>query len=676
MNISELARKLRVSTDDLRAKLPELGFDIGAKAIKIPDKDAGRIMYAWRQFKKRQYLDKKRADQRARAERKQMVQEGTAEKVQIGSTITVREFADALSLPIAKVMQELMRAGILASLNESIDFDTASIIAEDLGYIAEHTQGTDASISQEDGVDQLEEALGAEEKSDLKARPPVVVVMGHVDHGKTLLLDSIRKENVVATESGGITQHIGAYQVQRNDRDLTFIDTPGHEAFTVMRSRGAKVADIGILVVAADDGVQPQTREAIDIIKAAKLPFIVAINKIDKPEANPEKIRNQLSELGLIPEDWGGKTVMVGVSAKTGENLEQLLDMLLLVADMEKEHIVANPDRRAIGTIIESHVDKGQGPVATVLVQSGTLHSGDILGVRGVNYGRVRAMKTWDGQDVKNAFPSTPVRILGFKAAPSIGDVLEVPERAKDLDKLKAQPSRKTGVTEMSVRRTKSVEDEDGGDDEHKAILNLVIRADVLGSLEALLGMIEKIDNPHVGVKVVAKGLGNITESDVLNAEATKAMLLAFSVKPASAAQSLARDKGVEIHEYTVIYKLFEDIVERLKILIPAEKVYTELGSVKVLAVFQKTPKGMVVGGAVNKGKIEVGATARVVRDDQVIAEGKINSLQAGKQEVKEVLEGQQCGMGFTGKAKIEEGDVLEIYTEEEHARTLVVPGA
>ena len=676
MNISELARKLRVSTDELRAKLPELGFDIGAKAIKIPDKDAGRIMYAWRQYKKRAYLDKKRADQRARAERKAMVQEGTAEKVQIGSTITVREFADVLNLPIAKVMQELMRAGILASLNESIDFDTAAIIAEDLGFIAESTDGTAGDDEQEEGVDQLEEAIGTEEKADLKERPPVVVVMGHVDHGKTLLLDAIRKENVVATESGGITQHIGAYQVQRNDRDLTFIDTPGHEAFTVMRSRGAKVADIGILVVAADDGVQPQTREAIDIIKAAKLPFIVAINKIDKPDANPEKIRNQLSELGLIPEDWGGKTVMVGVSAKTGENLEQLLDMLLLVADMEKEHIVANPDRRAIGTIIESHVDKGQGPVATVLVQSGTLKSGDILGVRGVNYGRVRAMKTWDGQDEKTAPPSTPVRILGFKADPSIGDVLEVPESAKELEKLKAQPSRKSGVAEMSVRRTKSVEDEDGGDDEHKVILNLVIRADVLGSLEALLGMIEKIDNPHVGVKVVAKGLGNITESDVLNAEATKAMLLAFNVKPASAAQVLARDKGVEIHEYSVIYKLFEDIVERLKILIPAEKVYTELGSVKVLAIFSKLPKGMVVGGAVSKGKVEVGATARVVRDDQVIAEGKISSLQAGKQEVKDVEEGQQCGIGFTGKAKIEEGDVLEVYTEEEHARTLVVPGA
>ncbi|MBT6254052.1 translation initiation factor IF-2, partial [Candidatus Uhrbacteria bacterium] len=586
------------------------------------------------------------------------------------------EFSEALSLPIAKVMQELMRAGILASLNEQIDFDTAAIIAEDLGFIAERKEGTEEDVADE-GVDRLAEVLAAEDKKDLLDRPPVIVVMGHVDHGKTLLLDSIRSTNIVDTESGGITQHIGAYQVLRKGRDMTFIDTPGHEAFTVMRSRGAKVADMAILVVAADDGVQPQTREAIDIVKAAKLPFVVAINKIDKPEANLDKIRNQLSELGLISEEWGGDTVMVGVSAKTGENIDQLLDMLLLVADIEKAKIVANPKRRAIGTIIESHVDKGQGPVATVLVQTGSLSTGDVLGVRGVNYGRVRAMKTWDGQDTKKAAPSTPVRILGFKSAPSIGDILEVPVKAKDLQKLKAQPSRKVGVQEMTVRKTKAVQDgeEDSGD-EQKVILNLIIRSDVLGSLEALLGMIEKIDNPHVGVKVVSKGLGTINESDVLSAEATDAMLIAFGVKPSSAASRLARDKNVDIHEYKVIYKLFEEVVEKLKILIPAEKVYTELGSVKVLAIFQKLVKGMVVGGAVSKGSVAVGATARVVRDDVVIAEGRINSLQAGKVDVKDVLEGQQCGIGFTGKAKIEEGDVLEIYTEEEHARTLEVPGA
>ncbi len=678
MNISELARKLRVSTDELRAKLPELGFDIGAKAIKIPDREAGRIERAWRQYKKRQFLDRKRAEQRARAERKKRVQEGTAEKVFIPSTISVREFAATLNLPVAKVMQELMRAGILASLNERIDFESAAIVAGDLGYIAELKEDEQITEHDEQGLEKLEQALKKDNNQELLPRPPVVVVMGHVDHGKTKILDTIRSTNVVENESGGITQHIGAYQVKRKDRELTFIDTPGHEAFTVMRSRGAKVADIAILVIAADDGVQPQTREAIDIIKAAKLPFIVAINKIDKETANVDKIKNQLSaEAGLIPEDWGGKTIMVPVSAKTGENIDELLDMLLLVADMEKENIVANPNRRAIGTIIESNVDKAQGPVATVLVQTGTLHVGDFLGLRRLLYGKVRAMKTWDGKDVKEAGPSVPVKILGFKAAPSIGDILEVPENPKDLDKLKPQPGKKAGADEITVRRAQQQEsnDDQQNSNEEKVLLNLVIRADVLGSLEAILGMLEKIDNPYVGVNIVAKGLGYVTESDVLNAEASNAVLLAFNVKPSTAAASLARDKKVEIHEYKVIYKLFEDVVERLKVMIPAEEVYTELGAVKILATFQKTDSGMIIGGQVVKGMIELGATARVIRDDQVIAEGKIKSLQEGKMDVKSVEQGKQCGMEFAGKVKIEVGDILEIYKEEKQERLLNIAG-
>lgn len=680
MNISELARKLRVSTDELRAKLPELGFDIGAKAIKIPDRDAGRIEYSWRQYKKRQFLDKKRAEQKARADLKLKVQEGTAEKILLPSSISVRDFAEKLNLPIAKVMQELMRAGILASLNERIDFESASIVAEDLGYIAESEEEVAIEDHDLEGLEKLEKALEVHESKNMQPRAPVIVVMGHVDHGKTRILDSIRSTNVIDTEHGGITQHIGAYQVRRKDHDLTFIDTPGHEAFTVMRSRGAKVADIAILVVAADDGVQPQTREAIDIIKAAKIPFVVAINKIDKDNANIEKVKNQLSaEAGLIPEDWGGKTIMVPVSAKQGTNIDDLLDMILLVADMEKDHIIADPDRLALGTIIESNVDKAEGPVATVLVQSGTLKVGDSLGLRGALYGKVRAMRTWDGKDVKEASPSTPVKILGFKAAPAIGDILEVPENPKDLEKLKSQPNRKSSVDEMTVRKTKSADsDEESGSSERtqKVMLNLIVRADVLGSLEAILGMMEKIDSPYVGVKIVSKGLGYITESDVLNADATGAMLIAFNVKPSTAASVLARDKGVDIFQYNVIYKLFEEVVERLRVLIPAELIYTELGSISILAVFQKSPKGMIVGGQVNKGIVELGATARVMRDDKIIAEGKIGSLQEGKMDVKFVEQGNQCGMEFVGKAKIEVGDTLEIYKEEEQARVLNVAGA
>jgi translation initiation factor IF-2 len=675
MNISELARRMRIPTEELRAKLPELGFDIGAKAIKIPDREVGRIQYAWKQYKKRQYLQKKAEEQKARAERKKQVQEGTAETISIPASLSVREFSEILQMPIAQVMQELMRAGILASLNERIDFETAAIIAEDLGYIAEQMDDQEDS-SEDASVSRLEQVL-TEDKDAAQPRPPVVVVMGHVDHGKTKLLDAIRDTDVVAGESGGITQHIGAYQVHRKDRLLTFIDTPGHEAFTVMRSRGAKVADIAILVVAADDGIQPQTKEAIDIIKAANLPFIVAINKMDLEAANIEKVKSQLGEHGLIPEDWGGKTICVPVSAKTGDKVDQVLDMLLLVADMEKENIVANPDRRAIGTMIESHVDKGQGPVATVLVQTGTLKKSDVLGVRGVNFGRVRAMKTWDGKDVKEAPPSMPVKILGFKEAPSIGDVLEIPKNPKDLEKLKAQPSRKAGVSEITtVQKTTMLSDEEKDESEEKIFFNLLVKADVLGSLEAIIGMLEKISNPYVGVRIIAKGLGNVTDADVMNALASNAMVAAFNVKPTTTAQTLGLDKDVNIQEYSVIYKLFEDVVERLKILIPAEKVYTELGTAKILAVFKKLPKASVIGAKVLKGEIKVGATARVLRGEEIIAEGVIKTLQSGKQDVKEVQQGTECGIEFEGKAKIEVDDILEIYTEETKDRTLKVEGA
>ena len=673
MNITDLARRLRANADELKSKLPELGFDIGQKALKVPDKDVGRIMNAWNEYKKRQYLQKKMEEQKARAERKQAVAEGTAEAVEIPNVISVRQFAELINLPIAKVMQELMRSGILASLNENLDFDTASIIAEDLGFIAKRKDAGDGEAQAGAGTERLAEVLGSQAEHTLIARPPVVVIMGHVDHGKTLLLDTIRNTNVIAGESGGITQHIGAYQVEKNDHKITFIDTPGHEAFTVMRSRGAKVADIAILVIAADDGVKPQTREAIDIIKASGMPYIVAINKIDKEGANIDRVKGELTEFNMIPEDYGGKTICVPVSAKAGTNIDQLLDTILLLAETETDKIKADPERRAIGTIIESHVDKGQGPVATVLVQAGTLRAGDVLGVTGVNFGKVRAMKTWDGREVKEAPPAMPVRILGFKDAPSVGDIMEVPEDEGMLEKLKARASKQAGASEITVTKAKV---DESVDDSERVSLPLIIKSDVLGSLEAIIGMLEKIDNPYVQVKIVSRGLGNVTDAEVLQAEATGAMLIAFNVKPTKTAEVLARDKNVEVARYTVIYKLFEDVVEKLRLLIPAETVYTELGSVKVLAVFKKLEKGMVIGGQVLKGEIRQGATARVLRDGQVIGEGVIKSLQAGRQDVRFVEQGSECGMEFTGKTKIEVDDVLEIYSEEEKERTLEVKGA
>ncbi len=677
MNISELARRLRVPTEELRSKLPELGFDIGNKAIKIPDRDAGRIMNAWQEMKKRQYLQKKMEDQKARLERKEKVKSGDAEKILIPATISVRDFATALNLPIAKVMQELMRSGILASLNELIDFDSASIIAEDLGFIAEKVEASKDTSSTDVQVDRLADVMHGESAENLVPRAPVIVVMGHVDHGKTLLLDTIRKTRVIDSEAGGITQHIGAYQVVKDGRALTFIDTPGHEAFTVMRSRGAKVADIAILVVAADDGIQPQTREVIDIIKASQLPFIVAINKIDKPEANIERIYGQLGEVGLVPEEWGGKTICVPVSAKAGLNIDKLLDMLLLVADLEKAKIVANPDRQAIGTVIESHVDKGQGPVATVLVQTGTLKVGDVIGLRGALYGKVRAMKTFDGKDIKVAPPSTPVKILGFKEAPSVGDILEVPEDAALLGKLRLQPTRKSGVGELTLKHSHSIEEDgESAGGESKVKFNVVVKADVLGSLEALMGMLEKIDNPYVGVEIVGKGLGNVTDADIMSADAAKAVIFGFNVKAPAQIMELARSKNVIVEEYQVIYRLFESVVAHLKKLLPDEKIYSELGSAEVLALFKKTDKGQIVGCRVKKGKLMSGATVRVLRNGQMIGEGKSDALQSGKSAVSDVLAGQECGLSFIGKTKIEVGDILELYKEELQARALAVEGS
>ena len=457
------------------------GFMFTKEAI---DFGGGEVLKTYHLFSWDQGHLTKMEDQKARAALKEQVKAGDAPRVKIPPTIAVREFAGALNLPVAKVMQELMRSGILASLNERIDFETASIIAEDLGFIAEPRETEDQTVDAlaADRMAQVKEEE-AKDTEKLAPRPPVIVVMGHVDHGKTLILDTIRKTRVIDTEAGGITQHIGAYQVEKSGKLLTFIDTPGHEAFTVMRSRGAKVADIAILVIAADDGMRPQTREAIDIIKAAKLPFVVAINKMDKPGANIEQVKSQLAEVGLVPEDWGGKTICVPVSAKTGANIDQLLDMLLLVSDLEKAHIVSNPDRNAVGTIIESRIDKGQGAIATIIVQAGTLHLQDAISVRGVLYGRVRAMKSFDGKTITEALPSTPVKILGFKEAPSVGDILEVPEDASLLTTIKSQPSRKSGIGEVSVVKAAPKSDDEKTGDE-KVILNVVVKADVLGSLD------------------------------------------------------------------------------------------------------------------------------------------------------------------------------------------------
>lgn len=674
MNLTELARRLRVDPEELRTKLPELGFSIGRRAIKIDPRVAQQIIEAWSELRRRERLAQKMEDQKSAAEQREARRaEAPTREVAIPLVLTVRELASKLEVPVPRLMQELMKNGILAALNERIDFDTASVMAEDLGFkaVKEEKKTTDV-FAEDSSLDKVRMAVENETQEALKPRPPVVVIMGHVDHGKTRLLDAIRKTNVMESEAGGITQHIGAYQVERNDRKLTFIDTPGHEAFTVMRSRGAKVADLAILVVAADDGVQPQTKEAVNIIKSAKLPFMVALNKIDRPEANLDRVKGQLAELGLTPEDWGGSTMMVPISARAGTNIDQLLDALILLSDVEAERIRSNPDRTAIGTVIESHVDSGAGPVATVLVQSGTLKGGDTLGVRDVYYGRVRSMQDWQGTAVQFAPPSTPVQILGWKFAPAIGDIMEVPLDPKSLRKLKATEMVDRGTEDMATLKPAAVTTENPG---ISNVLNLIIRTDVLGSLEAILGMLDTIKHEDVGVRVVGKGLGHVNENDVQNAEATKAWVLAFNAAPTAAAESLARDKNVQIHTYSVIYRLFDDVLNEMRRMLPSETILTEIGACEVLAIFRKTDDGLIVGGKVKGGKLLPKAKLRVKRGEVYVGEGEITLLQIGRSEVKEVHGGQECGLQFKGKVKLEVGDVLEAYTEEKKARDLVIEG-
>ncbi len=663
MNITELARELKITTSELKNVLPELGFDIGQRAIKIDDRLARKIIENWQTFKK--VLEKKRQAEKSEALEEKAPAASEQKLVKLPSIITVRDFAAKLNLPVTLVIKEFMKNGILASLNERIDFETAAIISEDFGFKVEKADGE----NENDKVvkDKIKELIDNEEKTKLKSRPPVVVVMGHVDHGKTKLLDAIRKTHVMESEAGGITQHIGAYQATYKDRLITFIDTPGHEAFTAMRSRGAKIADIAILVVAADDGVQPQTKEAIKIIEAAKIPFVVAINKIDRPEANVDKIKQELSSLNLVPEDWGGKTICVPISAKMRQGIGELLDMVFLVADLEKEKIVANPDRLAVGTVIESHLDKGEGAVATMLIQSGTLKKNDNLVINGTFYGRARALKDFRGNFVQAAIPGMPVKILGFKVVPQVGDIIEVSANVSNCNK-KIKPT--------YAKREQAVVQKESEEGAQKKKLNIILKADFLGSLEAILATFEKLDYPDIGVEIVSRGLGNITDAEILQAEAVGALVFGFNVLIIPSAEDLAREKNVKVKTFSVIYDLIDEVKNELEKLLEPEIVRTDLGRVQVLAVFRTEPKSMIIGGKVYDGKIVLDSKlgdvwARVVRNKEEIGSGLLLELQCAKSAVHEVCLGQECGIKFKGKPIIAPGDVLEVYREEKRFKKI-----
>lgn len=672
MNVSELARQLRIHPAKLLQILPEFGFDIGAKAVKVDDRVAQRIQREWKRIKFVVEQREKAEKEKEKLREKELRKESGA-TVAIPTRLTVRELADKLALPVNKLIVELMKNGILANQNQNIDRDTATIIAQDLGFnVIDQGQNTDNAAADEH-VEKLEALLN--ETAHTKPRAPVIVVMGHVDHGKTKLLDAIRSANVVATESGGITQHIGAYQViwknpkTKHEDALTFIDTPGHEAFTVMRSRGAKVADIAILVVAADDSVKPQTVEAINIIKAAKLPVVVAINKMDKAGADANKVKSDLAQLSIQADDWGGDVPMVEISAKENKNIDKLLDTLLLVAEVQAETIKADPDRAAAGTVIEARVDKGQGPVATVLVQAGTLHVNDALVVNGQVYGKVRALKNYRGEDIKMAGPSTPARILGFKIAPQVGDVLDntTASTAEKID-VRGKRTEQTGAEQHTKPAS-----EESGEEEGKKSLSVIVKADTLGSLEAIIGSLERLKNEEVSVKVAGKGLGNITADDVARAEATGAILYGFHVTTTPIAFEMLQKSQARFRHHTIIYDLFDEVKEELRKLLNPELIVTELGNFKVMAIFRTDKKIMVVGGRVEMGKLLKGVPVRVKRDKEIIGLGKIAELQSGKQRVNEVPEGNECGLQFEGKLKLEEGDILEAYKEETKEKKLVL---
>ena len=664
MNVTELARKVRMNTKELLEILPELGFDIGRRAIKVDDRTAKKIIESWSTLIE-QYKEKKRLEAEAEAREQGGEAAEITKEVRIPKLLTVRVFSEIIGLPVSKVIGELMKNGVMASMNQQIDFETAAIVAEDLGVRVELDEkvGEKEEVSKEEKIKEL---LSSKDKKKLKPRPPVVVVMGHVDHGKTRLLDAIRKTDVVAGEAGGITQHIGAYQVQKKDKRITFIDTPGHEAFTAMRSRGARIADIAILIVAADDGVKPQTVEAYNIIKAAKLPFIVAINKIDKPEANIDKVKQELSsQLNLLPEDWGGKIICVPISAKKEMHIDDILDMILLVADMEKENIKADHEKSPVGTIIESHIDKGEGVVATILAQRGIFRVNDYLVVDNIVYGRIRAMKDYRGRVIEEAGPSMPVKILGLKEAPEVGDIIEGQESVAGLTKKKKgqKPADKKPIVS-----TQPVEEKE---DQAASSVNIFLKTDVLGSFEAIEESLAKIEHQEVKVKIVGGGLGNITDADVLQAEAAKALLVGFNVMLPTGVEGLADDKKVEVKLYKVIYDLIDEIKKRMEEELRPEIKIVELGRFAVMAIFRKEAQNMILGGRVNKGKLEPDCLVNVFREDKLIAKGKLTQLQVAKQDVKEIKSGQECGVKYVGKPVIEEGDVLEAYKEEKVMKKL-----
>ncbi|MEW4058458.1 translation initiation factor IF-2 [Bacillus siamensis] len=581
------------------------------------------------------------------------------EKITFSGSLTVGALAEELGKEPSELIKKLMLLGVMATINQELDKDTIELIASEYGVETE-----EVIVLEETELEKYEEA---DKEEDLQIRPPVVTIMGHVDHGKTTLLDSIRKTKVVEGEAGGITQHIGAYQIEENGKKITFLDTPGHAAFTTMRARGAEVTDITILVVAADDGVMPQTVEAINHAKAAEVPIIVAVNKVDKESANPDRVMQELTEYGLVPEAWGGETIFVPLSALTGKGIDELVEMILLVSEVEE--LKANPNRQAKGTVIEAELDKGRGSVATLLVQTGTLHVGDPI-VVGNTFGRVRAMVNDLGRRVKTAGPSTPVEITGLNDVPQAGDQFLVFKDEKTARSVGEARASKQLDEQRSDKAKLSLDDlfEQIKQGDVKDI-NLIVKADVQGSAEALTAALQKIEVEGVKVKIIHTGVGAITESDIILASASNAIVIGFNVRPDGNAKSTAEAENVDIRLHRIIYKVIEEIEAAMKGMLDPEYEEKVIGQVEVRQTFKVSKIGTIAGGYVTDGHITRDSGLRLIRDGVVIFEGEVDVLKRFKDDVKEVSQGYECGITIKKYNDIREGDILEAYVMQEIER-------
>ncbi|MBC5996183.1 translation initiation factor IF-2 [Romboutsia ilealis] len=642
--VYQIAEKLGMSNEDVIAKLKELEINAENENSEIENDDVELLVEL--------------------VGEEAVTHDGPT--VTITGKLTVQEIANALDVSASEVIMKLMKMGTMASINQEVSEEIASLVVKEYGYtLLTSTEDEEEEQLEIDALMEIEE----DKEEDLLPRPPVVTVMGHVDHGKTSLLDAIRSTNVTRGEAGGITQHIGASEVSVNGQKIVFLDTPGHEAFTSMRARGAQVTDIAILVVAADDGIMPQTIEAINHAKAAEVPLIVAINKIDKPDANPDKVKQELADQGLLVEDWGGEVIAVPVSARQKTGIDTLLEMILLVSEMEE--LKANPNKRAVGTVIEAQLDKGRGPVATVLVQGGTLNVGDPI-VAGLASGKVRAMINSKGKRVKTAGPSTAVEILGLSEVPQGGDqFVAVPtdKIARNVAEKRQQIARDEML--KSNQRMSLDDFFSQMNDGDVKDLNIVIKADVQGSAQAVKQSLEKLSNEEVAVRVIHCGVGAVTESDVMLAAASNAIIIGFNVRPVPGAEEMSKKQSVDVRTYTIIYKAIEDVQAAMTGMLDPEYRDEDTGKAEIREVYKISGVGTVAGCYVTSGKIFRGSKARIVRDGIIIHDGDLAALKRFKDDVKEVNNGYECGMSFVNYNDLKEGDIIEAYITKEVERKL-----